>query len=72
MWTKSVRDWTSQPIEQLIQRLQTVKTGDIVLLHDGCHCALGGDRRQTVHALEHWLPRWKAEGLDLVSLDPEP
>jgi peptidoglycan/xylan/chitin deacetylase (PgdA/CDA1 family) len=71
MWSKTARDWTSQPIEQLIQRLQTVKTGDIVLMHDGSHRALGGDRRQTVQALEHWLPRWKAEGLDLVSLGPE-
>jgi peptidoglycan/xylan/chitin deacetylase (PgdA/CDA1 family) len=68
MWSKSARDWTPQPIEQLIRRLQAVQTGDIVLLHDGFHRALGGDRRQTVHALEHWLPRWKAQGLDLVSL----
>jgi peptidoglycan-N-acetylglucosamine deacetylase len=70
MWSKTARDWTRQPIAQLIHRLQAVRAGDIVLLHDGFHRALGGDRQQTVHALEHWLPRWKAHGLDLVSLSP--
>jgi len=70
MWSKSARDWTPQPLRTLIQRLQTVTAGDIVLLHDGFHCAVGADRRQTVHALEHWLPRWTAEGLDLISLGP--
>jgi len=71
MWSTTARDWTSQPIAKLMRRLQRVQAGDIVLMHDGSHRALGGDRRQTVQALEHWLPRWKAEGLDLVSLGPE-
>jgi peptidoglycan-N-acetylglucosamine deacetylase len=68
MWSVAARDWTPQPIAQLIHRLKSVRAGDIVLLHDGFHGALGGDRHQTVGALEHWLPRWKAQGLDLVSL----
>ena len=71
MWSTTARDWTSQPIAKLMRRLQRVQAGDIVLMHDGSHRALGGDRRQTVQVLEHWLPRWKAEGLDLVSLGPE-
>jgi hypothetical protein len=58
-------------MEQLIRRLQTVQAGDIVLMHDGSHRALGGERSRTVQALEHWLPRWRADGLDLVSLGPE-
>jgi peptidoglycan/xylan/chitin deacetylase (PgdA/CDA1 family) len=72
MWSKNTRDWTRQSIQQLIERLRTVQPRDIVLMHDGFHGALNGDRRQTVEALEYWLPRWKAEGLDLVSLDPGP
>lgn len=69
MWSKAVRDWVPQPVARLTQRLQSVRAGDIVLLHDGFHRALGGDRHQTLRALEHWLPRWKAEGLDLVSVE---
>jgi peptidoglycan/xylan/chitin deacetylase (PgdA/CDA1 family) len=72
MWSKSGRDWVAQPVGPLIQRLQRARGGDIVLLHDGFHGALRADRHQTVQALEHWLPRWKAQGLDLVSLRPNP
>jgi peptidoglycan/xylan/chitin deacetylase (PgdA/CDA1 family) len=72
MWSKTARDWVPQPVARLTQRLAAVRAGDIVLLHDGFHRALGGDRQQTVHALEHWLPRWKAQGLDFVSVAPSP
>ena len=68
MWSKSPRDWTAQPVAELIRRLQAVRGGDIVLLHDGAHGALGGDRRNTLQALEYWLPRWKAQGLELAAL----
>jgi peptidoglycan-N-acetylglucosamine deacetylase len=70
MWSKGARDWKPQPLARLTQRLQVVGAGDIVLLHDGFHGALGGDRQQTVRALEHWLPRWKAQGLDFVTVRP--
>jgi peptidoglycan/xylan/chitin deacetylase (PgdA/CDA1 family) len=71
MWSRSGRDWTPQPVDRLIHRLQRVRPGDIVLLHDGAHDVLHGDRHHTVRALEHWLPRWKAQGLQFVSLSPE-
>jgi len=70
MWSKTGRDWTAQSVDRLI-RLKTVGSGDIVLLHDGFHRALGADRSQTVQALEHWLPRWKRQGLKLVSVAVE-
>ena len=69
MWSKTGRDWTDQSVDQLIRRLENVRSGDIVLLHDGCHRALGANRGQTVQALEHWLPRWKTQGLNLVSVE---
>jgi peptidoglycan/xylan/chitin deacetylase (PgdA/CDA1 family) len=70
MWSKSGRDWKGQPVSRLIQRLRAVQSGDIVLLHDGAHGALGGDRQHTIDALDYWIPRWKAQGLDLVPLRP--
>jgi peptidoglycan-N-acetylglucosamine deacetylase len=69
MWSVSGYDWRPQPPEDLIRRLRRVQGGDIVLLHDGDHRELQGDRRHTVAALEHWLPRWKEAGLTLESLD---
>ncbi|MBZ5693727.1 MAG: polysaccharide deacetylase family protein [Acidobacteriia bacterium] len=69
MWSVWARDWKPQPPEPVIQRLRRVSGGDIVLLHDGDHRVLEGDRRHTVAALEHWLPRWKDAGLRFVTLD---
>jgi peptidoglycan/xylan/chitin deacetylase (PgdA/CDA1 family) len=54
---------------RLIRRLETVGAGDIVLLHDGYHGALGAERGQTVEALQHWLPRWKNQGFDFVAIE---
>ena len=56
------RDW-SRPGPDAIARAITPRgqTGGIVLLHDG-----GGDRSQTVEALELAVPRLKARGFEFV------
>ena len=69
MWSKWAWDWKPQPAERVIRRLRRVAGGDIVLLHDGDHRVLEGDRRHTIAALEHWLPRWQDAGLRFVRLD---
>lgn len=69
MWSKWARDWVPQPAAPVVQRLANVKGGDIVLLHDGDHREPRGDRRHTVDALAHWLPRWKDAGLRFATLD---
>lgn len=67
MWSKLMRDWKPQSAERVIRRMRRIKGGDIVLLHDGDHRMLEGDRQHTVAALEHWLPRWKDAGLRFVT-----
>lgn len=69
MWSRMARDWAPQPAEGVIERLRRARGGDIVLLHDGDHRVLRGDRGHTVKALEYWLPRWKEAGLKFVTLD---
>ncbi|MGB8673894.1 MAG: hypothetical protein WCD27_06030, partial [Candidatus Acidiferrales bacterium] len=69
MWSRMARDWRPQPPEPVIRRLRRARGGDIVLLHDGDHRVLDGDRFHTLRALEYWLPRWTAAGLKFVSLD---
>jgi peptidoglycan/xylan/chitin deacetylase (PgdA/CDA1 family) len=74
MWSKICRDWKPQPPERLIEKLASVARpnlpyGDILLLHDGDHHALGGDRHHVVTALEHWLPRWREAGLEFVTMN---
>src|SRR5579863_860962 len=69
MWSKLAWDWKPQPVDSVIRRLRRVAGGDIVLLHDGDHRILQGNRQHTVTALEYWLPRWKDAGLTFVTLD---
>lgn len=74
MWSQICQDWTPQPPERLIRRLaRTVRPGgrrgDIIVLHDGDHRALNGDRHHVVAALEHWLPRWRDAGIEFVTIE---
>jgi|SRR5206468_7327026 len=69
MWSLMGRDWSPRGKQKLRERLHRVRGGDIVVLHDGDHAALGADRRETVQALEYWLPKWRDKGLCCVSLD---
>ena len=69
MWSAMAWDWKATDSGSVINHLRRVKGGDIVLLHDGDHRVLDGDRRHTVAALEHWLPRWKDAGIRFTSLD---
>jgi peptidoglycan-N-acetylglucosamine deacetylase len=74
MWSKICSDWKPRPPRQLIEKLSGVARldrphGDIVVLHDGDHHALGGDRHHVVAALEHWLPRWRDAGMEFVTIE---
>jgi peptidoglycan/xylan/chitin deacetylase (PgdA/CDA1 family) len=72
MWSVSGSDWRPQPAERVMNRLQRVKGGDIVLLHDGDHRLPEADRSHTIVALKYWLPRWQQAGYKLLSLDKLP
>lgn len=69
MWTRMARDWAVTEPEPVIQRLRPAGGGDIVVLHDGDHRVLKGRRGHIVAALEYWLPRWKDQGLQFLSMD---
>lgn len=69
MWSVMARDWRQQPAAAVIRRLEKSRGGDIVLLHDGDHRKLEGDRMHTVKALEYWLPRWRDAGFGFVTIE---
>jgi peptidoglycan-N-acetylglucosamine deacetylase len=74
MWSKICWDWKPQPPQRLIERLSRVARsgrphGDIVVLHDGDHRALGGERAHVLASLEHWIPRWHDLGREFVTMD---
>jgi peptidoglycan/xylan/chitin deacetylase (PgdA/CDA1 family) len=69
MWNVSGYDWkapTASAIEQKVA--QQMRGGDIVLLHDGSHRALGADRAKTVIATENLIRRYKDEGNKFVTV----
>lgn len=63
-WTVDTKDWTEPGVDAIVEELESVQPGDIVLLHDG-----GGDRSQTVEALEIALPYLIEEGYRFVTID---
>lgn len=74
LWSRMCWDWNPQPPRRLIERLSRVARpdqphGDIVVMHDGDHRALGADRLHVVSALEHWLPRWRDAGMEFVTME---
>ncbi len=57
-WRLDVEDWVPPGTDELVRRLLTgITPGAVVLLHDA-----GGDRSQTVEAVERIIPILKADG----------
>ncbi|MET7299139.1 polysaccharide deacetylase family protein [Embleya sp. NPDC005575] len=61
-WSVDPRDWEQPGTAEIAKRvLAATTTGSIILNHDA-----GGDRTQTVAALDLWLPRLLANGYRFV------
>src|SRR5271169_1580464 len=70
MWNVTGYDWSAPPaavIEKKVAR--QMRGGDVILLHDGGHRALGADRAQTVIATESLIRRYKDEGYEFVTVE---
>ncbi|EIV90652.1 polysaccharide deacetylase family protein [Frankia sp. QA3] len=62
-WDVDPRDWARPGTASIRRSLGAARPGDILLCHDG-----GGNRAQTVAALQRVLPRLRARGLSFVPL----
>ncbi len=81
MWSIMPGDWAPPSLEWLVERMKPIAdraaqvprdragSGDVLVLHDGDHRFLNGDRGHTVAALEQWIPRWRDLGLEFVTID---
>jgi peptidoglycan/xylan/chitin deacetylase (PgdA/CDA1 family) len=70
MWNVTGYDWNAPPaavIEEKVAR--QMRGGDVILLHDGGHKAMGADRAQTVMATENLLRRFRGLGYEFVTAD---
>lgn len=69
MWNVTGYDWNAPPafvIEKKV--IRRIRGGDVILLHDGGHRAVGADRSQTVIATDNLIRRYKDEGYEFVAI----
>ncbi len=69
MWNVTGYDWNAPPaavIEKKVAR--QMRGGDVILLHDGGHRAMGADRAQTVMATENLIRRYRDQGYEFVTV----
>jgi peptidoglycan/xylan/chitin deacetylase (PgdA/CDA1 family) len=70
MWNVTGYDWNAPPAETIEKKVVSqMRGGDVILLHDGGHRAMGADRAQTVMATENLIRRYKDEGCEFVTLE---
>ena len=69
MWNVMGWDWNAKPAEYVQQKVSgKIRGGEVILLHDGGHIALGADRSQTVLATDRLIARYKAEGYNFTTI----
>ncbi|WP_227874393.1 polysaccharide deacetylase family protein [Tumebacillus algifaecis] len=63
-WNQDTRDWSNPGVDKIVDRvLSNVHNGGIVLFHD-----MGGDRSQTVSALEKIMPELVKKGYRFLTV----
>src|SRR5581483_6697625 len=69
LWSVMGYDWNAPSAAYIEQRVASrIRGGDVVLLHDGGHLALGTDRSLTVQAVARLIPRFKSSGHEFVTI----
>ena len=60
MWNVTAYDWNAPSAAVIENRIvRQIRGGDVILLHDGGHRALGADRAQTVMATDNLIRRYQ-------------
>jgi len=69
MWNVTGYDWNAPPAAQVEKKvIRKMRGGDVILLHDGGHRAMGADRGQTVIATDNLIRRYKDQGFQFVTV----
>ena len=68
MWNVTGYDWNAPSAEYIEQKAGKARAGDVILLHDGGHLALGTDRSKTVEALDRLIARFKTQHQEFATI----
>ncbi len=69
MWSVSAYDWNADPADKVERKVASqVRGGDVILMHDGGHLALGADRSASVAATDLIIRRYKGEGYRFITV----
>jgi peptidoglycan-N-acetylglucosamine deacetylase len=69
MWNVTGYDWNAPPAAAIENKVtKQMRGGDVILLHDGGHRAMGADRSQTVIATNRLITYYLAEGYEFVTI----
>jgi len=69
MWNVTGYDWNAPSADYIEQKVaRKIRGGDVILLHDGGHKAMGADRSHTVAATERIIARCKSQGFEFVTV----
>jgi peptidoglycan-N-acetylglucosamine deacetylase len=69
MWNVTGYDWNAPPAAAIEKKVaRQIRGGDVILLHDGGHKAMGADRGQTVIATDNLIRRHRDQGFEFVTV----
>ena len=62
-WDVDTEDWSRPGVDSIVKMIMSATPGNVILMHDG-----GGDRSQTVAALEQALPQLVEDGYKFITV----
>lgn len=69
MWNVTGYDWNAPSAAHVEKKVvDQMHGGDVILLHDGGHRAMGADRGPTVIATDNLIRRYKDQGFQFVTV----
>ena len=69
MWNVTSGDWKMPPAAKVVQTCNRhIHGGDVILMHDGSHVAMGADRWQTVIATHLLIEQWREKKYEFVTI----
>ena len=69
LWNVTCYDWKAKSADEIVRHAEhQVRGGSVILLHDGEHHRIGGDRSRSVAASDRILSRYLGEGYQFVTV----